>query len=709
VILFALRDCILSGVPASNDVNVKVSANDQVTAYLEDKITAGDCLTITKINIGADEELVIAPKISAVGNNALQCLVDGLYVEIPASGTPTTQAIVNETDTNTIDMNVNFNGTETYTVSGNVRLDTTTGGNRLVSNPGYGLYVPPVPTVTPININQCVSSATITQNVGLVGSTYTICNEVNIPSLLSSDAGNALVMGTDSKLFVPPAVVGADYVSNVAVAGGIMTFTGVGSGFGGPLPIISTDGGNVITAGTDGAAYYAGGSPSQLQIEAGDTCPADYLDDKFENPVTVLNPTGTLPGVGAFVWPNIIGDSTCSGAGSDIRTIVSVEINAIVYTNLSGIVITSIQDIVDTLQWIIDNNAALSSANCLASSENAGATGIPPTQQDIYWFGNSSDTVEINYTICSSHPAVQNVVLTGTYNEDIIINTAKINIYKRTIDDGAGCLSLEFFGYENPIAVTETWPAVDVANVTVLGYAATTVQVPTLYLDINEPIEPGMSYVIDIAESTGTLLLTDFLLKGDNTAIIPLPNHNQVDDIDITIRRQGYGKNISGAVIKTKVGGIQAPQSAWQAVPPAALVTSWAPGPNGLKYRIVGADMYFKGEMVQTFDPAVDFPPSLTTGYQVKNEVLFNIALIDATYAANYMTGDVYHYGITDRRNSLFVNSGGALLDEDYVPHVFKDGANMSVDIYWFNDSANTTGGTRDITVSLSSVVVREG
>ncbi len=87
-VIQAIEACIQNGVPAANDIFVKISANDQTSSYLENKLQGSNCLTVTKQNIGANEYLLISPKISAQPGNIIQCLADGLYASVTTQ-TPT--------------------------------------------------------------------------------------------------------------------------------------------------------------------------------------------------------------------------------------------------------------------------------------------------------------------------------------------------------------------------------------------------------------------------------------------------------------------------------------------------------------------------------------------------------------------------------------------------------------------------------------------
>lgn len=468
VIIDKLNECVIAGVPAANDVFVKISANDTTTAYLEDKLTGSNCLQVTKVNTGGNEELVISPKISAQSGNALQCLADGMFVQ-QATVIPNNPTIVNELDTNSIDTNVTFNGIDTYTVSSNLRLAS---GGAYTNNiaqiiAGNGLYVPPPVTSVPISILQCNTSTTITQTVTPGPNNYTICNEVNISSLIDGggiDPTNCLTL-RNNKLFVDCPTLNNNYVSNVNILNGVLDFSATGAAFGGNIDLISADALNGIIAGTDNALWAPGISAdagnalvagtdsglfvpqtaTQIKVTVADTCPGT-LFDKIPNDISTLSPTCNLKGVCGWTWPQVEIDVTCTGPNNFV-SLQSIVIDGITYNNTSGISVSAISDVVNTIQWIIDNNPALIGG--AVSSSSAGLPGIPPSVQDIYITGPYS-TVVLKYFNCSSgvNSPLLTLDITSSYDSDLILPIFKTSVFKKVIDTGGGCEELELFTYK---------------------------------------------------------------------------------------------------------------------------------------------------------------------------------------------------------------------------------------------------------------------
>jgi hypothetical protein len=230
-------------VVTTQDVKVKIDANDTTNGFLFDKITVCDNITKTITNVNNNETLRLCTKLDTVtgsGNNILVSGVNGLYVPPPTfSGYNLTSLFSNSVnltlssvvggqtiladlkkDTTTgsnnnilqisstgvyvppntpitvslptsSGLNLTATGTNNHTLTASIKLDTTTTPSNALSLTSAGLYCPPATSGSSITIQ---STPTILSQ--LTGSTY------NLTVQRSLDACNGLVLGSDNKLYV---------------------------------------------------------------------------------------------------------------------------------------------------------------------------------------------------------------------------------------------------------------------------------------------------------------------------------------------------------------------------------------------------------------------------------------------------------------------------------------------------------------------------
>lgn len=176
-VLGALNDAIDGNITiTATDIKSKVSASDTTSDYLNNKLVgASTSISKTVLSPGGNEQLQFAVKVSPTGvSNQIQVLADGLYVPAPSSGSSTTVSAV---DTNSIDTTVT-SVVGGYTVKGDVRIDSVTGGNILTVG-SNGLYVPPYTPSPSLSVTSNDTSS-FDSIVTLVGSTYNVGGNVRI-------------------------------------------------------------------------------------------------------------------------------------------------------------------------------------------------------------------------------------------------------------------------------------------------------------------------------------------------------------------------------------------------------------------------------------------------------------------------------------------------------------------------------------------------
>jgi len=230
-------------VVTTQDVKVKIDANDTTNGFLFDKITVCDNITKTITNVNNNETLRLCTKLDTVtgsGNNILVSGVNGLYVPPPTfSGYNLTSLFSNSVnltlssvvggqtiladlkkDTTTgsnnnilqisstgvyvppntpitvslptsSGLNLTATGTNNHTLTASIKLDTTTTPSNALSLTSAGLYCPPATSGSSITIQSTPTILSV-----LTGSTY------NLTVQRSTDACNGLVLGTDNKLYV---------------------------------------------------------------------------------------------------------------------------------------------------------------------------------------------------------------------------------------------------------------------------------------------------------------------------------------------------------------------------------------------------------------------------------------------------------------------------------------------------------------------------
>ncbi len=139
-VLESIMEAACDGIEIINqDTRVKISANDTTTGYLENKIIEGNGINITKNNVGANESLTVAVQASSQPNNCLSVLPDGVFVACPTSSAST---LVQTTDTSTIDFTTtSIPGG--YNVTGAVKIDNTAGNVLTIGANGLYVPTPP--------------------------------------------------------------------------------------------------------------------------------------------------------------------------------------------------------------------------------------------------------------------------------------------------------------------------------------------------------------------------------------------------------------------------------------------------------------------------------------------------------------------------------------------------------------------------------------
>ena len=195
----ALKDlaaAVCNGVViTTQDVKVKIDANDTTNGYLFDKITTCSNLTKTVTNVNNNETLQLCAKIDTLtpGGNALSSGPNGLYVAppIPSSSilTPLFSTSVSLTVTPVVGGN---------NILADIKKDTTTGANNNILQVGLnGVYVPPN---TPISVVLPASSGL---NLTATGTNnHTLTASVKLDTV--SGAGNNILALGPNGLYVPP-------------------------------------------------------------------------------------------------------------------------------------------------------------------------------------------------------------------------------------------------------------------------------------------------------------------------------------------------------------------------------------------------------------------------------------------------------------------------------------------------------------------------
>ena len=191
-----LAAAVCNGVViTTQDVKVKIDANDTTNGYLFDKITVCNNLTKTITNINNNETLQLCAKIDTLtpGGNALSSGPNGLYVAppIPSSSilTPLFSTSVSLTVTPVVGGN---------NILADIKKDTTTGANNNILQVGLnGVYVPPN---TPISVVLPASSGL---NLTATGTNnHTLTASVKLDTV--SGAGNNILALGPNGLYVPP-------------------------------------------------------------------------------------------------------------------------------------------------------------------------------------------------------------------------------------------------------------------------------------------------------------------------------------------------------------------------------------------------------------------------------------------------------------------------------------------------------------------------
>lgn len=611
--------------------------------------------------------------------------------------------------TNSPSIEFTTSGVDNHLVTADVKLSSASGNS--ISIVSGGLYVPPTPSYTPTTISQCVTSNTINQNVSILGNNYTICNEVNIPGIVAGggiDPNNCLQI-VGGKLYVDcAALYQNNYISNIEfgpLIGG-MSVSGVNSAFSGIIDFISVETDNTLSySAIDGKLF----SPpsSRVRIDGTDSTPSDDLDDKFGNPISDL---AGQPGIGGWVGTNApLAVPPVIDATVDEITIGG---GALAGTYAFGpTAITDCQSLVDALNAFFPTDAGF-----LANGVEAGITNLPNCDYGIF-----------------NIPGATSVSISGEKNEgagnvpwtDVLVEDTELpnpnyftTVYKKEGADIFGGKTLEFYAYEPPAAAVASCAAVDPGDITVLFYNTAVsggqFQNQILYLDIAEPVEEGVSYIIDLEEdrSGNVYILKNHVVKA-GLNIIPL--HDYLGgDIDVTVVKDCgccNGGTLSSSTTVTLVGsGVRnaypGPQTSWAAVPPGAFLNGWTASATGvgLEYKIDNTTVYFRGGIEKTVNiPTTGIP---VTDYSTLNEDVLSLSLIDPIIAG-FVTADIYHYGITDAGViNVSDNAGDAELEAVVKPHMIKDGTTLSTDIKYFNQ----TGGIlpTDVEISMSSIVVRD-
>ena len=166
-----------------------------------------------------------------------------------------------QTPLQTVDsQSINFvtSGVDNHTLTGSVNIAP---GPNALSIVNGGLYAPLISVPSQNTISQCTTSATINQTVSILGTNYTICDEVNIPGIIYGGGTNPLNALTiqGGKLFVSNlGNTNNNYVNNIQLGpllGGLVV-SGVGLGFSGIVDLISSEAGNRLTySSVDGKLY----------------------------------------------------------------------------------------------------------------------------------------------------------------------------------------------------------------------------------------------------------------------------------------------------------------------------------------------------------------------------------------------------------------------------------------------------------------------
>lgn len=405
--------------------------------------------------------------------------------------------------------------------------------------------------------------------------------------------------------------------------------------------IVDPDGSNLISCTPTGLLALA--PTLELKITADDTCPSETLDAKFENPITDL--VG-MPGYG-----NHCGGIVVHGIPSPsvVSTLITqITIGGITYVNPSSTdPINNCEELVSVFNTIFEDNslpyvASSTGSSVLTSNQTLCSvciSGIP-----------SGDVVDVDGATDNGGGPVPFTV-NFPYDADSLNPKYFKTVYKK-IEDDAGCETISFYAYDETADDKPGCTDLLSGDITLLNYASAA-NFPTLYLDIAKPVQPGVFYSVDIEEiPSNTKLVTDFVIKGDNTAFIPLVNHNSVDDIQVTIKRDCgcCADSISNSVVKTRVA-IPQPTigtgcvTDWIDINSGSLLNGWLS--DGLQYRGQGDHVEFRGSIYKL---AASYNSTVPLGgysiFERKFEDLFDAAALIGCVSVGRST----NYGLKEQR-----------------------------------------------------------
>ncbi len=239
---------------SSTDIKTKISSSDTTSDYLTNKVVGSTSIAKSILNPAGNEQIkldIIRDTVTGGGNNALVVSSNGVYVAPSSGGAVTTLAPA--ADTNTFHPIVNsISGG--YTISGDVKIDTVTGGNILASGTN-GLYVPAYTPSPSLSVSP-VDTSSIDTNVNLVGSTYQVSSNLRIdPSSTatvsvtsaglkvdSATSGGTTITVTDSTSIdhtLTPITGGYNITSEIIVAPGTNALYSTASGLYVAPPVLS--------------------------------------------------------------------------------------------------------------------------------------------------------------------------------------------------------------------------------------------------------------------------------------------------------------------------------------------------------------------------------------------------------------------------------------------------------------------------------------
>ncbi|MDO5978126.1 beta strand repeat-containing protein [Flavivirga spongiicola] len=293
-----------------------------------------------------------------------------------------------------------------------------------------------------IDINETVTSV-VQAGTGII--TYT--NEdgtAQTANVISTDAANIIVAGTDGGALVnPAALAAAETTTNLAQAGtGIITYTNE-DGTAQTANVISTDAANIIVAGTDGGALV---NPAALAAA--------------ETTTTVAN-TVTGHKIGDYTNE----DAVAIDINETVTSVVQAGTGIITYTNEDGTAQTANVISTDAANIIVagTDGGALVNPAALAAAETT--TNLAQSGTGIITYTNEDGTAQTANVISTD---AANIIVAGT-DGGALVNPVALAAAETTTNLAQSGTGIITYTNEDGTAQTANVISTDAANIIVAG------------------------------------------------------------------------------------------------------------------------------------------------------------------------------------------------------------------------------------------------